>query len=95
MILIEFQNIKSSLYSLFEKHIQTLFFFFFFFFAASLLEDSKIYNFVNKFPYFQSIWHLLIEMRQRKNQNDVWNLFKGDHKDTRMMSLPLFWCLYR
>ena len=29
-----------------------------------------------------------------KHQNNVWNLFKVNNKDTKMMLLTAFWCLY-
>ena len=29
-----------------------------------------------------------------ENYNKVWNMFKGNNKDTRTTSMVLFWCLY-
>ena len=40
-------------------------------------------------------WHLLVQIQQwTKYQSNVWNLFKFNNKDTRTMSMMLFWCLY-
>ena len=36
-------------------------------------------------------WHLLV---QWKHQNNVWNLYKVNNKDTRATSMTSFWCLY-
>ena len=32
--------------------------------------------------------------RRHWNQNNAWNLFKVNNKDTRMTSLTSYWCLY-
>ena len=36
---------------------------------------------------------LYVQSQQQKHQNNVWNIFKGNNKDTRRMSLTSFWCL--
>ena len=38
--------------------------------------------------------HLLVQSQQWKHQNNVWNLFKVNSKDTRTTSLTSFWWLY-
>ena len=37
---------------------------------------------------------LLVQSEQRKYQNNMWNLFKVNNKDSRTTSLTFFWCLY-
>ena len=34
--------------------------------------------------------HLLAQSQQQKHQNNVWNLFKVNHKDTRATSITSF-----
>ena len=36
-------------------------------------------------------WHFLV---QSQHQNNVWNLFKVNNKDTKMTTTMSFWCLY-
>ena len=43
------------------------------------------------FNYLCPTRHLLVQSQQWKQQNNVWNLFKGNNKDTRITS---FCCLY-
>ena len=38
--------------------------------------------------------HLLVQSQQWKHQNNVWNRFKVNIKDTRMTSMTSFRCLY-
>ena len=38
---------------------------------------------------------LLVQSQQWKHQNNVWNLFKVNNRDTRTTSMTLFWCLHR
>ena len=38
--------------------------------------------------------NLHVHDQQWKHQNNVWNLFKVNIKDTRMTSMRSFWCLY-
>ena len=38
--------------------------------------------------------HLLVPNQQWKHQNNVWNLFKVNNKDTRTTSMKSFRCLY-
>ena len=39
-------------------------------------------------------WHLLVQSQHWKHQNNVWNLYKVNNKDTRATSMMSFWCLY-
>ena len=38
--------------------------------------------------------HLLVQSQQWKHQNNMWNLFKVNNKDTKTTSVTSFWCLY-
>ena len=38
--------------------------------------------------------HLLAQSHHWKDKTNVWNLLKVNYKDTRKMSLTLFWCPY-
>ena len=38
--------------------------------------------------------HLLVQSQQLKHQNNVWNMFKVNNKDSRTTSLTLFWCFH-
>ena len=38
--------------------------------------------------------HLPVQSRRWKHQMNVWNLLKVNNKDTRLMSVTSFWCLY-
>ena len=39
-------------------------------------------------------WHLVVQIQQWKHQNNVWNLFKVNNKDSRTTWTKSFWCLY-
>ena len=38
-------------------------------------------------------WDLLVESQQLKHQDNIWNLFRFNNKDTRTTSMTSFWCL--
>ena len=38
--------------------------------------------------------HLLVQSQRWEHQENVWNLFKVNNKDTRTTSMTSFWCLY-
>ena len=55
----------------------------------SSLEETSSRNFVHPLSR-----QLLVQSQQRKHQNNVWNLFKVNNKDTRRTSATSLWCLY-
>ena len=61
------------------------------------IKESSIYclsvgfNWLEKYLRLAS-GHLLIRGQQRADQKNVWNLFTFNNKNTKPMSMTLFWC---
>ena len=66
--------------------------------GSSSIEYKSSCLFSNIYQVFYILpmpsWHLLVQSQQWKHQNNVWNMFKVNNKDTKTTSLTSFWCLY-
>ena len=64
----------------------------------TLQEDLNLERILSKFLLYWMNYNisqrLFVQSQQLKQQNNLWNLLIVINKDTRIMSLTSFWCLY-